>query len=142
MITEEEGEILRGCQDSLHSFDVQAQSQCTEVSDEQEGKAYTRYVDVEKKVLSQRGRARSDIEMRMAVGRGKLIEKIVREEKPCPILPSIEVKIHDGEWLVGTMDPDDLTYVEKVVNPFGSSWILGAAMILFLARRSSLWEVF
>ena len=65
--------------------------------------------DIEKKVLSQRGRARSDVEMRMAVGRGKLIERIVRDDRPSRDLPSIEVKIHEDEWLIGTMNPDDLT---------------------------------
>ena len=69
-----------------------------------------RPVDIEKRVLSQRGRARRDIETRMAIGRGKVIAQIAKGEVT---VPNIEVKIHDGEWLVGIINPEDLSYIER-----------------------------
>ena len=41
----------------------------------------------------------------MAIGRGKVIAQIAKGEM---MVPSIEVKIHDGEWLVGIVNPEDL----------------------------------
>lgn len=76
------------------------------------GRAH-RTVDVEKKVLSQRGRARRDVETRMATGRGKIIAMIAGGET---VVPDIEVRIHDGEWLIGTIDPEDLSYTERDGN--------------------------
>ena len=72
-----------------------------------------RPIDIEKRVLSQRGRARRDIETRMAIGRGKVIAQIARGDMT---VPNIEVRIHDGEWLVGIVNPEDVSYIERDGN--------------------------
>ena len=70
-----------------------------------------RRVNVEKKVLSHRGRAGSQAETRTAVGRAALMEKAANGELE---LPKIEVKLCDGEWpwLIETIEHEDVGYHE------------------------------